>query len=94
MFLKVVIETSDFASRSKGGMAPAFMTRSLATGPSPAMLPNAQTACSATCALEEFKSSTNLGIAFALITALVCSDVPEAMLVKAQQASNCKCDLK
>lgn len=66
-----------------------WRTRSRVIGPSPAMLPIAQTACSATSGRGETSNCFRLGRAPSCTTAWVCSDVPDAMLVKAQHASNC-----
>lgn len=68
-------------------------TSSRVTGPSPAMLPNAQTDCSATLIDSDRNRLTNFGIAPALATVSVWSDVPDAMFVNAHAASNCKLTL-
>lgn len=85
---------SALISATSRGKDPSLRTTSLGLGPSPAILPNAQTACSATFMAGDFNNSTNFGIAPNLITTCVCSDVPEAMFVSAQQASNCSNVLK
>lgn len=85
---------SGLISSSSAGIAPKFNTRSRAVGPSPAMLPRAHTACSATCIYDEPRSCTSFGTAPCLITVFVCSDVPDAMFVSAHDASNCNDGLK
>lgn len=57
-------------------------------GPSPAMLPSAQTACSRTSAWGHEASSMKMGTAPLSMTTRVCSEVPEEMLVSAHVASS------
>mmetsp|Transcript_159 Transcript_159/g.264 ORF Transcript_159/g.264 Transcript_159/m.264 type:complete len:207 (-) Transcript_159:13-633(-) len=78
---------------SSGCIAPACNTRSRQGGESPAMLPNAHTACSLTSSLGLSNNLTNMGTAPTSITTLVCSLVPLAIFVKAHAASNCKAGL-
>jgi len=80
---------SGLISSSSAGIAPKFNTKSRAAEPSPAMLPRAHTACSATCIYDEPRSCTSFGTAPCLTTVFVCSDVPDAMFVSAHEASNC-----
>ena len=90
---RVITEVSGLINVSRGLMMPCSITWSRSSGPSPAMLPRAQTACSATTGWGEPSRAMNPATAPALTTALVCSDVPEAMLVRAQADSNCKSGL-
>ena len=50
---------------------PALITKSLNSGPSPTMFPNAHTACSATFACVELRSLTKAGTAPLAATACV-----------------------
>lgn len=71
-----------------GFKMPNWIDISLKIGPSPAMLPKAQTACSATF-LRDDESNLIRGVrAPHSITCLVCLVFPEAILVRAQAASN------
>ena len=81
-------------SARRGGTAPDSITWSLRLGPSPAMFPRAQTACSATLACWDDSSFTNGPTALAFTTARVCSEVPDATFVMAQVASNWSSGLK
>mmetsp|Transcript_15658 Transcript_15658/g.27075 ORF Transcript_15658/g.27075 Transcript_15658/m.27075 type:complete len:257 (+) Transcript_15658:2072-2842(+) len=76
---------------NKGVSALKLRTKSRHLGESPAMLPNAQTACSRTSSLGDDSSCTNMGTAPESMTTLVWSEVPDATLVSAQAASNCSC---
>jgi len=89
-FLKNEIVVSGLISSNSAGIAPKFNTKSRVVEPSPAMLPRAHTACSATCIYDEPRSCTSFGTAPCFTTVFVCSDVPDAMLVSAHEASNCK----
>ena len=71
-----------------GAIIPASRTISRRSGPSPAMLPSAQTACSTTSGTPQLRSRTNEGTAPCSTTARVWLEWPEAMLVRAQAASN------
>mmetsp|Transcript_42248 Transcript_42248/g.95555 ORF Transcript_42248/g.95555 Transcript_42248/m.95555 type:complete len:240 (+) Transcript_42248:336-1055(+) len=78
------------SSSSSGGTPPAASAWSLLAGESPAMFPNAQIACSRTCARGAVLSRRmKAGMAPASRTADVCSEDPEAMLVRAHPASSC-----
>ena len=83
-----LILRSDSSNFNNIGKAPNSKTRSLGLGPSPAMLPNAQVACSATCSCGEFNKAINLGRAPDCMITAVSSEFPDAIFVKAQQASN------
>lgn len=77
------------------GRALLFSTRSLLVGPSPAMLPKAQTACSTTLGwLPGASRRTRRGTEPAFTTVAVWSEVPDATLVKAHAASNWRAGLK
>merc|ERR1719188_2762373 len=67
---------------------PLCNTKSRKFGQSPAMLPNAHTACSRTSSFGDCNNSTNKGSAPCSTTTRVCSAVPEAMFVSTQAASN------
>ena len=71
-----------------GAMIPASKTISRRSGPSPAILPKAQTACSTTSGTPQLRRRTNDGTAPCSTTARVWLEWPEAILVKAQAASN------
>jgi hypothetical protein len=94
LFNQQLTVVSGLISSKSAGIAPNFNTKSRDVGPSPAMLPRAHTACSATCIYDELRSCTNFGTAPDLTTVSVCSDVPDAMFVSAQDASNCSDGLK
>ena len=66
----------------RSGSAFCASTRSRIFGWSPAMLPTAHTACSATSMFADESSCTSGGSASASTTAAHCDDVPEAMLVR------------
>ena len=72
-----------------GAMIPASKTISRRSGPSPAILPKAQTACSTTSGTPQLRRRTKDGTAPCSTTARVWLEWPEAILVKAQAASNC-----
>ena len=74
--------------RSSGGRMPRFRTMSRQSGPSPAMLPSAHTACSRTSSAGDSSSPMKMGMAPASMTVAVWSRCPEAMFVSAQAASN------
>lgn len=84
---------SGLMSASRCGTVSMVRTRSRVMGPSPAMLPRPQTACSATFGQGEVSSATNLGTPPPFTTAFVCSVVPEATFVRAHAASNCRVGL-
>lgn len=73
---------------NNGFIMPIFKTKSRHNGESPAIFPNAQTACSCTSSCGDSNKYINTGTASASITFLVCSDVPEAIFVNAHAASN------
>mmetsp|Transcript_97848 Transcript_97848/g.232984 ORF Transcript_97848/g.232984 Transcript_97848/m.232984 type:complete len:200 (-) Transcript_97848:192-791(-) len=73
-----------------GCRPPLCRTRSRKLGESPAMFPSAQTACSRTSSLGDWRSCTKMGNAPCSTTTRVWSALPEAMLVNTQAASNCK----
>mmetsp|Transcript_69939 Transcript_69939/g.194533 ORF Transcript_69939/g.194533 Transcript_69939/m.194533 type:complete len:260 (+) Transcript_69939:1035-1814(+) len=72
-----------------GTRPPLCSTRSRKLGPSPAMFPSAQTACSRTSSFGDWSNPTNRGRAPCSTTTFVCSAVPDAMFVSTQAASNC-----
>lgn len=92
-WLLYLTDVCDDASKMRLSSALLFRMISRVTGPSPAMFPNAQTACSATILIGDDSNFTNLGMASALTTENVWSDVPDATFVSAQAASNCKLGL-
>mmetsp|Transcript_110251 Transcript_110251/g.311027 ORF Transcript_110251/g.311027 Transcript_110251/m.311027 type:complete len:350 (+) Transcript_110251:466-1515(+) len=73
-----------------GTKPPLCNTRSRKFGESPAMLPNAQTACSRTSSLVDCKRFTKTGKAPWSTTTFVWSAEPEAMFVSTHAASNCR----
>mmetsp|Transcript_2863 Transcript_2863/g.9328 ORF Transcript_2863/g.9328 Transcript_2863/m.9328 type:complete len:223 (-) Transcript_2863:2139-2807(-) len=80
-----------FKCDNNGCKAPCDNTKSLHLVLSPAMFPNAHTACSLTSSLGEDNNCTKMGTAPEFITVAVSSDVPLATFVNAHAASNCNC---
>lgn len=86
---KNVIGISGFTMKlSSGFTTPSSMTKSRRTGPSPMILPKAQTACSQTFSWGDISSCRKTGTAPACTTLFVCAEVPDAIFVKAQAVSN------
>lgn len=90
-FRSIETEAWGSSNSSRGSMVLEPRTRSRHLGESPAMFPNAQTACSRTSESGLRSSCTKMGTAPASITARVWSGVPDATFVSAHAASNWSC---